>query len=302
MKIQQLRYFQAAYKYENMSMASRELHISQPSISMAIKELESEFNTVLFSRSGKKLLPTKEGDLFFVLSTSLTNQVEMIKKTMVESCHPANSIHLGLTPMIDEFFFTPILKSFLQKYPDMHISLSEQGSEQLEESIKNDELDCALITHTAEIPKGLQSISLASTETVFCAHKDNSRISGSHIGSEQITAGPLILFKSGFLITQQIHSRIKEAGVSLQALNIYYSDQLSTVRNFISHDIAAGFLYRPIAETMPEVKSGSLSPPLITRISLVWKSGYENYPHIKLFINYILNNISLQGFSEASTE
>ena len=92
-------------------------------------------------------------------------------------------------------------------------------------------------------------------------------------------------------VTQQIHSRIKEAGVSLQALNIYYSDQLSTVRNFISHDIAAGFLYRPIAETMPEVKSGSLSPPLITRISLIWKSGYENYPHIKLFINYILNNI-----------
>ena len=117
---------------------------------MAIKELESEFNTVLFSRSGKKLLPTKEGDLFFALSTPLINQIEMIKKTMAESCHPANSIHLGLTPMIDEFFFTPILKSFLQKYPDMHISLSEQGSEQLEESIKNDELDCALITHTAE--------------------------------------------------------------------------------------------------------------------------------------------------------
>ena len=53
MKLQQLAYFRTAYKCENMSMASRELYVSQPSISTAIRELEHEFNTVLFIRAGK---------------------------------------------------------------------------------------------------------------------------------------------------------------------------------------------------------------------------------------------------------
>ena len=61
MKLQQLAYFVETYKYQNMSIASRKLLVSQPSISAAIRELEQEFDTPLFHRQGKRLLPTKEG-------------------------------------------------------------------------------------------------------------------------------------------------------------------------------------------------------------------------------------------------
>ncbi len=292
MKLQQLAYFRTAYKCENMSMASRELYVSQPSISTAIRELEHEFNTVLFIRAGKKLLPTKEGDLLYSMTCQLFDYIESIKRTMEDYQHSANSIHIGLTPMIDAFLFTPILKAFLQENPDMHLSISEYGSERLKEAMRMNSINCAIITHLDSIPKDFMSIPIATVETVFCAHKDNPLTRCSNIDIRQIVKGPLILFKEGYLITRQILSRINEAGISLSDLNVYYSDQLSTVKNFIAEDIAAGFLYRPIAETMPDVRAVPISPPLMVHISLLWKNGYQNYPHMRRFINSIQKSIN----------
>ena len=78
MKIQQLAYFVETYKYQNMSIASRKLLVSQPSISAAIRELEQEFDTALFHRQGKRLLPTKEGDALYALSLQLFEQIDTI--------------------------------------------------------------------------------------------------------------------------------------------------------------------------------------------------------------------------------
>lgn len=75
MKLQQLAYFVETYKYQNMSIASRKLLVSQPSISAAIRELEQEFDTPLFHRQGKRLLPTKEGDTLYALSLQLFEQI-----------------------------------------------------------------------------------------------------------------------------------------------------------------------------------------------------------------------------------
>ena len=53
MELYQLRYFARAAKYENISMAAQELHVTQPSISKAIRALENELQTELMRKSGK---------------------------------------------------------------------------------------------------------------------------------------------------------------------------------------------------------------------------------------------------------
>ena len=67
--------------------------------------------------------------------------------------------------------------------------------------------------------------------------------------------------------------------------------QLSTVENFIEHDIASGFLYRPIAEQMKDVTVLSCSPPLFIQSSLVWKEGFQKYAPMKQFIRYIQRSV-----------
>ena len=291
MKLQQLAYFVETYKYQNMSIASRKLLVSQPSISAAIRELEQEFDTPLFHRQGKRLLPTKEGDTLYALSLQLFEQIDIISKTMKEMKRANNTIRLGIPPMIDALLLTPVLKTFMTQHPEVKLSIYEQGSSSLVKAFQSDVIDCAFITHIAPIAKELMFIPITSIEVVFCTHRAKRALGYPDLDIQSIAKLPLVLFNEDFLITQEAHKRFIDAGIAVNSLNAFYTDQLSTVENFIEHDIASGFLYRPIAEQMKDVTVLSCSPPLFIQSSLVWKEGFQKYAPMKQFIRYIQRSV-----------
>lgn len=291
MKLQQLAYFVETYKYQNMSIASRKLLVSQPSISAAIRELEQEFDTPLFHRQGKRLLPTKEGDTLYALSLQLFEQIDIISKTMKEMKRANNTIRLGIPPMIDALLLTPVLKTFMTQHPEVKLSIYEQGSSSLVKAFQSDVIDCAFITHIAPIAKELMFIPITNIEVVFCTHRAKRALGYTDLDIQSIAKLPLVLFNEDFLITQEAHKRFIDAGIAVNSLNAFYTDQLSTVENFIEHDIASGFLYRPIAEQMKDVTVLSCSPPLFIQSSLVWKEGFQKYAPMKQFIRYIQRSV-----------
>lgn len=291
MKLQQLAYFVETYKYQNMSIASRKLLVSQPSISAAIRELEQEFDTPLFHRQGKRLLPTKEGDTLYALSLQLFEQIDIISKTMKEMKRANNTIRLGIPPMIDALLLTPVLKTFMTQHPEVKLSIYEQGSSSLVKAFQSDVIDCAFITHIAPIAKELMFIPITNIEVVFCTHRAKRALGYPDLDIQSIAKLPLVLFNEDFLITQEAHKRFIDAGIAVNSLNAFYTDQLSTVENFIEHDIASGFLYRPIAEQMKDVTVLSCSPPLFIQSSLVWKEVFQKYAPMKQFIRYIQRSV-----------
>ena len=291
MKLQQLAYFVETYKYQNMSIASRKLLVSQPSISAAIRELEQEFDTPLFHRQGKRLLPTKEGDTLYALSLQLFEQIDIISKTMKEMKRANNTIRLGIPPRIDALLLTPVLKTFMTQHPEVKLSIYEQGSGSLAEAFQSDVIDCAFITHIAPIAKELMFIPITNIEVVFCTHRAKRALGYPDLDIQSIAKLPLVLFNEDFLITQEAHKRFIDAGIAVNSLNAFYTDQLSTVENFIEHDIASGFLYRPIAEQMKDVTVLSCTPPLFIQSSLVWKEGFQKYAPMKQFIRYIQRSV-----------
>ncbi len=69
MKLSQMRYFQAVCLYGSTTRAADSLFVSQPSISMAIKELEEELHVKLFVRQNNRMMLTREGSFFWSAST-----------------------------------------------------------------------------------------------------------------------------------------------------------------------------------------------------------------------------------------
>ena len=67
MELLQLKYFQSVAKYENITKAAKELHISQPSLTITIKRLEDELNVPLFNRKGKKIELSVFGKNFLMM-------------------------------------------------------------------------------------------------------------------------------------------------------------------------------------------------------------------------------------------
>ena len=64
MELRQLKYFEKACELENFSEASRQLYITQSTLSQQIKQLEDELGILLFDRIGKRIIPTEAGRAF----------------------------------------------------------------------------------------------------------------------------------------------------------------------------------------------------------------------------------------------
>ena len=78
MKLTQLEYFCVAARYHNITKASKELFVTQPSVSNAIKALEEEFGVNLFYRNNNKLTLTPEGEIFYKQAEELLAHADSV--------------------------------------------------------------------------------------------------------------------------------------------------------------------------------------------------------------------------------
>ena len=86
MKLKQLEYFQTICKYNNITRAAEELHISQPSLSGVIRELEEEFQVPLFHRLSKGLIPTEQGTVLLEEAALVLGQAQHLKTPQTRRC------------------------------------------------------------------------------------------------------------------------------------------------------------------------------------------------------------------------
>ena len=123
MNISQLKYFTAVCEFGTVSAAAEYLHIAQPSLSLAIKELENEFGTVLFTRTHRGMQPTSEGRLLLGMSKDIIERVESAEKIMKDVGHNKKTLKLGVPPMIGSLILPVIYKDFVAKNKDISIEI-----------------------------------------------------------------------------------------------------------------------------------------------------------------------------------
>ena len=128
MTLIQLKYFQTICKYNNITRASAELHVSQPSLSNAVKELEREFGVSLFTRRSRGLELTPEGRYFLDEADKLLEQAEQLTTNMKHMSTTDRTLTLGLPAMSGSLVFTDLLRTLYARSPGTHIQVMENGS------------------------------------------------------------------------------------------------------------------------------------------------------------------------------
>lgn len=100
MTITQLRYFQKACKLDNITRAAEALHVSQPSVSAAIRELEREFGFELLERHGRSFTLTPNGVTFLAEADRLLSHVDDFQAAMSRLAQTSGPLLVGVPPMI----------------------------------------------------------------------------------------------------------------------------------------------------------------------------------------------------------
>ena len=129
MELRQLEYFQMVSQLNNITRAAERLHVSQPSITKSIKKLESELGVQLFDRNQKKLVLTAEVSVFLSrIDRALSTIDDAILEINDYKQLQKGAIKIGIPPMIGSYLFPKIFSQFQQLYPNLEISILEEGS------------------------------------------------------------------------------------------------------------------------------------------------------------------------------
>lgn len=284
MKLHQLQYFCAACRSGNITKAAGDLHVSQPSISMAIKELENEFGLLLLQRNNKGFEMTREGKYFFERAMVLLEQADELTQMMCDMGNQRKRINLGIPPMIGTFLFPKMYKEFKKAFPEVQLNSREGGSQYLLEMLDSSTLDFAILPTNQLSEDSYNILKMTETETVFCVSKDHPLSKNKTVSIEQIKEEPLIMFNDGFYQNVVIKERFEREGYRPNIL--HYSSQFYTIKEFISDGITAGFMFRDIAKTVPNIRGISLEDPLHIQIGLVWKKNQHMFHDAARFLQF----------------
>ncbi|SDI08956.1 DNA-binding transcriptional regulator, LysR family [Alteribacillus persepolensis] len=146
MEMKHLEYFIEVTDTGSFTQAAENLYITQPALSRIIKSLESELGAPLFIRSRKKLLLTDVGRILYKHAQVIERQLSLLEADIDNLLIlKKGRIRLGLPTIVNSFFFSQLMASFHQQYPDVTFQLEEDGSKRIAEKIMNDDLDFGVV-------------------------------------------------------------------------------------------------------------------------------------------------------------
>ncbi|MBR4628745.1 MAG: LysR family transcriptional regulator, partial [Ruminococcus sp.] len=118
MEIRTLRYFLAVAREENMTRAAEQLHVTQPTLSKALKSLEDELDKKLFTRHSFSIRLTDEGVLLRDRAEDLVSMADKIEKEFVSLDDVSGGeLFLGLAESYQIKYIADAIKALKEQYP-----------------------------------------------------------------------------------------------------------------------------------------------------------------------------------------
>lgn len=151
MNIKDIEYFNELITTKNFSIVAQKFNVSQPTITMAIKRLEEEFNTKFFIRnkSHKELIVTDSGRQFYEHSKQVIQELKIAAKEIHDA--DEQKIVFGLPPIIGTYYFPPVTPELLRNDLLDDLTIVSRGSTVCRKMLLNGDLDIALLGSNTQL-------------------------------------------------------------------------------------------------------------------------------------------------------
>jgi len=146
MDIHHLKIFVSVYKNKSFTKASEELHISQPTISEHIKNLESSLDCRLFDRLGRSIMPTAEADVLYPKALQLLDDLDQIQEEITATgAGVKGKLVIGASTIPGAYILPRVAYSFKKQYPEVGFEILIEDSARITNMILQNELLCGIV-------------------------------------------------------------------------------------------------------------------------------------------------------------
>ena len=151
MTLRHMKIFEAVFRHSNITKAAEELHLAQPSVSVAVREQEEYYGICLFERLGRRIVPTELGKEFYgyaLHTVSLFDEMEQ----KIRNWDALGVIRIGASITIGTHILPPLLKQYQALYPELRTEVTIGKSAVIEQHILENKIDIGLIENQSEHP------------------------------------------------------------------------------------------------------------------------------------------------------
>jgi DNA-binding transcriptional LysR family regulator len=195
LELHQMEYFQRVGRTRNITKAAAELHVSQPSVTVAIQKLEEELGVPLLDRSQKQIELTPEGQECLKRVDDILARIRDLVSEMNDYRFAQKGIiRIGITPVIGAYFFPSALARFQKIHPRVQVDVIEEGSLSLRKRLARGELDLTMMI-TSKTSSHLETVTVAKGQLLVCFSRHNPLGKMRKIPLTKLRDQPFIMFR-----------------------------------------------------------------------------------------------------------
>lgn len=169
--LSQYKIFYEVAKAGNISRAAKELYISQPAISKAIGKLEDSLGLSLFTRSSRGVQLTAEGEILYQHTRDAFEALERGEQELRRIQEfDIGHLRIGVSTTLCKYVLLPYLKTFIDQYPHMKVTIESQSTGQTLDRLEQQKLDLGLVAEPTP-RKDLVFIPVMDIQDIFVATK-----------------------------------------------------------------------------------------------------------------------------------
>ncbi|MED1918844.1 LysR family transcriptional regulator [Bacillus thuringiensis] len=204
MDIKHLHYFVTVCDQLSYSKAAQKLHISQPSLSNAIKNLEQEVGSPLLERNTRKMELTDAGKILYQKSLVLLSQMNMLKKEMEEvKLTGSGDLIIGIIESV-KHWIPKVIRGYQGRFPSINIKLIEVLSgKAVKESLRKYHTHL-LITNQFIDEEDIELFPLYDERLMLVLHKDHPLEQKESVRLKDLASEPFIISTEGFQTREDI--------------------------------------------------------------------------------------------------
>ena len=193
MELRVLNYFLMVSQEENITKAAQLLHITQPTLSRQLMQLEEELGVKLFERSNHSIILTNDGLLLKRRAQEIVSLADKAKKELTAEKELSGEIEIGSGEFKSLSLFADIISEFRAQNPNGQFNLDSGNADTIKERLEKGSFDMGLLSDPVDISR-YEFIRLPQKERWgVIVHKDFSISSRNYVTPDDLTDLPLIM-------------------------------------------------------------------------------------------------------------
>lgn len=285
MTIRHFKFFTTACECKSITKAAEILHVSQPSVSISIKNLEDFYDVLLIDRTSKQFKITAAGQTLYKCAKKILEDFDNINLTLIQQ-ESLSRLSIGAGIAVGKLLLPRIVKGFCIENPSTNIHVNITTSENIESMLYGNLIEIAILENTINT-KNLEKIQLSSCPLVAICHRDNPLTLKEDITIEDLSKQKLLLREKFSSTRNSIDNVFNKHGFAAEP--IWESESALALINAVKEGLGISIL--PLqyiyAFNSPEIAILNIDLQIERKINLVYTNSRALSDTARKFIAFI---------------